>query len=265
SCAVQTPPPASLAESPASVTAGQGVSPTVSATWSAIFAPTATDWIALYRVGTADNTFLAWRYTDGTASGERPLGVAANAPAGTYELRLFSNNVYTLLATSNSFTVQNPAPASLSAGPASVNPGQPVTATWSSIFAPTSTDWIALYVAGAPDNAFIAWRYTDGNAAGSAALTIPANAAPGTYELRLFSNNVYTLLAMSNRFSIGSSSAAMKLHFIHVDHLNTPRLVADAAGTTVWKWDQQEPFGNNVPNENPSAQGAFDLPMRFPG
>jgi len=54
-------------------------------------------------------------------------------------------------------------------------------------------------------------------------------------------------------------------HYIHVDHLNTPRLVADSAGTTVWKWDQQEPFGNNVPDENPSGLGAFDLPLRLPG
>jgi uncharacterized protein RhaS with RHS repeats len=38
------------------------------------------------------------------------------------------------------------------------------------------------------------------------------------------------------------------LHFIHVDHLNTPRLVANAAGQTVWRWDQQEPFGVNVPD-----------------
>jgi RHS repeat-associated protein len=55
------------------------------------------------------------------------------------------------------------------------------------------------------------------------------------------------------------------LYFVHVDHLNTPRLVADAAGTTVWKWDQQEPFGNNIPDENPSGLGTFDLPLRLPG
>src|ERR1051325_12171338 len=48
-------------------------------------------------------------------------------------------------------------------------------------------------------------------------------------------------------------------------YLNTPRLVADAAGTTVWKWDQQEPFGNNVADENPSGLGAFDLTQRLPG
>jgi RHS repeat-associated protein len=52
---------------------------------------------------------------------------------------------------------------------------------------------------------------------------------------------------------------------IYANHLNTPRLVADVAGTTVWRWDLQEPFGNNVADENPSALGLFDLPLRLPG
>ena len=29
--------------------------------------------------------------------------------------------------------------------------------------------------------------------------------------------------------------------------------------------DQQEPFGNNVADENPNGLGAFDLPLRLPG
>jgi RHS repeat-associated protein len=33
----------------------------------------------------------------------------------------------------------------------------------------------------------------------------------------------------------------------------------------VWRWDQQEPFGLNVPDENPSSLGAFEFPLRFPG
>jgi RHS repeat-associated protein len=33
----------------------------------------------------------------------------------------------------------------------------------------------------------------------------------------------------------------------------------------VWRWDQQEPFGVSVPDENPSGLGAFEFPMRFPG
>lgn len=51
----------------------------------------------------------------------------------------------------------------------------------------------------------------------------------------------------------------------HTDHLNTPRLVADAAGTTVWRWDQQEPFGVSPPDTNPSGLGVFEFPLRHPG
>ncbi len=53
--------------------------------------------------------------------------------------------------------------------------------------------------------------------------------------------------------------------YSYVDHLNTPRLVANSSGTTVWRWDQQEPFGVNVPDENPSGLGMFEVPLRYPG
>jgi len=33
----------------------------------------------------------------------------------------------------------------------------------------------------------------------------------------------------------------------------------------VWRWDQQEPFGNNPADENPGGLGVFDLPLRLPG
>jgi RHS repeat-associated protein len=62
-----------------------------------------------------------------------------------------------------------------------------------------------------------------------------------------------------------ATTVGTQTYFIEVDHLDTPRLVADATGTTVWKWDQQEPFGDNVPDENPSGLGSFDLPLRLPG
>src|SRR5262249_1513851 len=150
-----------LSASPSSVTTGQGVSATVTATWSSISAPTSTDWIALYPVGAADNAFISYRYTTGTASGDAPFTVPSTVAAGTYELRLFSNNVYTLLATSGSFTVTNPPPANLSESSSSVYAGLSVGASWSSIFSPTATDWIALYPVGAPDNAFLVYRYTD--------------------------------------------------------------------------------------------------------
>jgi RHS repeat-associated protein len=60
--------------------------------------------------------------------------------------------------------------------------------------------------------------------------------------------------------------AAANVYFIEPDHLGTPRLIADENQKTVWRWDNQEPFGNDSPNEDPDGDGvAFDFPLRFPG
>ena len=55
----------------------------------------------------------------------------------------------------------------------------------------------------------------------------------------------------------GSASGAL--------HLDTPRQITDTGGNVVWQWDNSDPFGNNVPNENPAAQGQFSFNLRFPG
>ena len=54
-------------------------------------------------------------------------------------------------------------------------------------------------------------------------------------------------------------------HYIHVDHLNTPRAIYDANQQLRWRWEQAEPFGANVPDENPSSLGALEYPGRLPG
>jgi RHS repeat-associated protein len=55
------------------------------------------------------------------------------------------------------------------------------------------------------------------------------------------------------------------LSYIHTDHLNTPRLITNQAGQTVWRWDNVEPFGGNLPNENPSGLGNFTCNLRYAG
>src|SRR5205823_6082380 len=118
------------------------------------------------------------------------------------------NNGYTRLATSNALTVGTSGP-SLGASPASVSRGGSVTATWSGIAAPTSTDWIGLAAQGAANTSFVAWMYVSCSttpgapaAAGSCPFTIPSTVTPGTYELRLFSNDGYTRLATSNPLTV---------------------------------------------------------------
>jgi len=189
-----------LSASPASVPAGGSVT----APWSGICAPTGADWVGLHILGTPDTSYLAWRYTTGTPSGSVPFTIPATLAPGTYELRLFSNGGYTQLAVSNSLTVVGCTGGNLSASPTSVAAGGSVTAAWSNICAPTSRDWIGLFLPGAPDTSYVAWRYTTGTASGNVPLTVPATLAPGTYELRLFSNNGYTRLGTSNTFAVAS-------------------------------------------------------------
>ncbi|MDP2325457.1 MAG: RHS repeat-associated core domain-containing protein [Gammaproteobacteria bacterium] len=55
------------------------------------------------------------------------------------------------------------------------------------------------------------------------------------------------------------------LYYIHTDHLDTPRLIANQTPATVWRWDNDDPFGGNMANENPSGLGAFEFNLRFPG
>ena len=62
-----------------------------------------------------------------------------------------------------------------------------------------------------------------------------------------------------------TAHAQSTLNFIHVDHLNTPRLIADSTGTTVWRNDNSEPFGDSVADENPSGLGAFPFDLGFSG
>ena len=97
-------PPATLVTSPNSVPLGG----TITATWNGIAAPTAKDWIGLYAPGAPQgpsSPSLAWRYTTGSASGNVPFVIPATLAPGTYELRLFANDGYTRLATSNAFVV----------------------------------------------------------------------------------------------------------------------------------------------------------------
>ena len=91
------------------------------------------------------------------------------------------------------------------------------------------------------------------------------NVGVGTYSLtaKAIDNNNSETVSAAVSITVRSVST---LFFIHVDHLNTPRLIADANQTTVWKWEHAEPFGDTVPDEAPdSGTVVFEFPLRFPG
>ena len=101
----------------------------------------------------------------------------------------------------------------LSVSPATIPAGGIVTATWSGIANPTTTDWIGLYAPGSDNTAYIDWMYvscskTPGSAraSGSCPFTVPSTLAVGGYQLRLLANNGNTLLATSNVFTVTRSA-----------------------------------------------------------
>ena len=208
--------------SPASIGGGG----TVTATWSGLASPDATDRIGLYAPGAANSDFLAWMYvscsqTAGSlrASGSCPFPVPSSLPVGSYELRLVRDQTFTLLMTSNVFSVGTPfsLQTTFSVNQTSVPSGSTLTATWSGIPGPSAFDWIGLYRPGSDNYSYLAWIYdssclqtpTSPRASGSCPFTLPSTLAPGNYELRLIDGDVYTDLARSSVFSVGASSGTL--------------------------------------------------------
>jgi uncharacterized protein YegP (UPF0339 family) len=211
---VQNEAPAvpTLTVTPSSVVTGGSV--TVS--WSGIASPTGTDWVGIFSQGAGNGSYLRWFYTatctssSGAAKASGACPVTMPTTAGTYELRLFANNGYTVLATSGPVVVgeSSPSPSAtattLTATPSATSKGGTVTVSWDAVTAPTGTDWVGLFRQGAPDSALVWWFYTStcsskagsAKASGSCSLSMPKTA--GTYELRLFANNGYTRIAVSS-------------------------------------------------------------------
>jgi len=50
-----------------------------------------------------------------------------------------------------------------------------------------------------------------------------------------------------------------------VSRENTHGYGKSASGKVEWRWDNSDPFGNNMPNENPSGLGIFEYNQRLPG
>jgi RHS repeat-associated protein len=93
------------------------------------------------------------------------------------------------------------------------------------------------------------------------------NLAPDqNHRVELSGNAAGTVVADAVRISSPSTMVQSTLiHYIHTDHLNTPRLITNQAGQAVWRWDNDDPFGGNAPNENPSGLGTFLFDLGFPG
>jgi hypothetical protein len=120
----------------------------VTAAWTNVAAPTARDWVGLYRPGDPDTASVLWRYINCTTAPTVPTASAASAGAcaipapttpGTYELRLFANNSYARLATSAPLTVADPGTTPTVSPTPSATPTHTPTPTPSGTATPTAS------------------------------------------------------------------------------------------------------------------------------
>lgn len=236
----------------------------ISINWSGIASPTTTDWVGIYVPGSNDYSYMDWTYTSGAASGTVSLTLSSPSlvTGATYEARLYANDGYTLLAKSAPFVLNPTGPVvAVTSAPAILHEIQSV--GWSGITNPTSADWVGVYVPGSADTAYLDWAYTNGGSSGTVGVTLndPNLVAGNTYEMRLYANDGYTLLAKSAPFTVvaATQTSPAALYYVHNDQLGTPQAMTDNAGNVVWR-AVYDPFGQATVTVNTITNN-----LRFPG
>src|SRR4029450_5983147 len=107
----------------------------------------AKDWIAIAPAGSDNTTYTDFVFTGGQINGTATFTAPS---AGTYVARAFSNNTFTLLAESASFTVLA---ATVSTDQANYATGATITVTYSNLPG-NAKDWIAIAPAGSANTPY---------------------------------------------------------------------------------------------------------------
>ena len=157
------------------------------------------NWIAIYKPGSADSNYVAYQYTPaGTASGQLTFNGLA---VGTYEARYHHQYYLATYATSAQFTVSTqPAATTITTDFAAYGTSQTINTTYANMPGNTG-EYVAVAQAGAPAGSVIQQFSTGGQINGTQAFSpLPA----GSYEARAY-NAAGTILATKS-FSVASTT-----------------------------------------------------------
>jgi hypothetical protein len=186
---------ADLATNSATYVAGQNVMVTYAGVPG-----TGAEWLAIAPEGSQPGTYSAWTYAT-TATGQHLF--APGFGPGTYRVRLFYYNGYTLIGQSaTTFTVSGAA-ATVTTTATNYTTSDPIVVNWTGL-AGTSMDWISIASPGSSDYSFIRWVYTGGSIDGQ---TTFAALQPGTYVARSYNYNNYLKVAESVPFTVSGASS----------------------------------------------------------
>jgi hypothetical protein len=180
--------------------------------WAQIANPTHRDWIGLYTPGSSETAYISYIYVSCTSlanvvapSGTCQFATSNYLSAGNYEFRLFTNDSYTRIATSNPVTV-TPG-LILTASPSSVPAGATVTVTWSNNPNPTNTDGIrirGISTGFIGERIYVSCTPTPNLplVSGSCPYVVPTSPVPANYFFELLANDTNTVIATSNLVTV---------------------------------------------------------------
>lgn len=92
-----------------------------------------------------------------------------------------------------------------------------------------------------------------------------SNVAAGSFSLSARATDNVGATTSTQPQVVTVAAAGAQVYYLYADQVNAAREITSAAGTVVWRADVTEPFGANIPNENPSYTGTFTYQKRFPG
>jgi len=156
----------------------------------------ARDWIGIYKTSANDRTWIGWKYLEGNRAGT----LTFNAPGdtGSYNFRMFENDGYTLLATSNAVTVSagtvtppvSGGTASLRLDKTSFTPGEQIAVYFTAPASYPGDAWVGIIPSNVPhgdeavnDGYDLTYQYVNKRTSGTMTFSAPSQA--GAYDFRL--------------------------------------------------------------------------------
>ncbi len=203
--------------------------------------------------------------------GDTLLGSATQAPY-TWRWRgaAAGSHVITARATDNAGSQATSAAITITVA-ANVAPTVSMIATPTDATAPATV--LLNAAAGDADGSVMKVEFFSGDT-----LLASVSAPPYVYNWMNVTAGAYTITAKATddrgavtvsepvTVTVSAMPAAAQVYYVDSDHLNTPRVITDANNNIVWQWDNSDPFGGNLPEEDPGNTGnRLEFNLRFPG
>jgi hypothetical protein len=178
--------------------------------WTGLEGAMPKDWVGVFPVGGDNGTRLSMKWTGGGAAGQFQLPSNPTARPGQYEVRLYANDGWDLLASSKPFSI-GPLAETVESTSGSVKRGASVHVVWHNLDPPSKDDWVGLFPRRGPNQSRVYFKFTEGKSEGAIDLTVPANVPLGDYELRLYAAGGWALLATSAAFKVVESPVRLSV------------------------------------------------------